>query len=79
MKNIHIPDVMKTGLFVENRLCKLIGDEDSGGVTYSIQYVCKTMEDYENYRDNFAFDLQAEHAKRYRDKFGAFRTLLEII
>jgi hypothetical protein len=79
MKNIHIPEVMKTGMFVENRICKLIGDEHSGGVTYSIQYVCKNMQDYENYRDNFAQRLQSEHANRYKDKFVSFRTLLEII
>jgi hypothetical protein len=70
---------MQTGMFIENRVCKLIGDEHSGGVTYSIQYVCKTMENYEKYRDNFASDLQAAHNNKYRDKFVAFRTLLEII
>jgi len=79
MKTIHIPQVMQTGMFVESRLCKLIGDEHSGGVTYSIQYVCRNIEDYETYRDKFAPDLQAEHAIRYKDKFVAFRTLLEII
>ena len=79
MKGVHIPQVMKTGMFIENRLCKLIGDEHSGGVTYSIQYVCKTMDDYEKYRDDFAPALQAEHANKYKDKFVAFRTLLEII
>ncbi len=79
MKEVHIPNVMDTGMFVENRICKLIGDEDSGGVTYSIQYVCNSMKDYEKYRDTFAHDLQAEHATKYKNKFVAFRTLLEIL
>ncbi len=79
MRKIHIPDVMKTGLFVENRLCRLLGDEDSGGITYSIQYVCKNIEDYKTYQEKFAHDLQREHAQKFQDKFVSFRTLLEII
>lgn len=79
MREVHMPDVMKTGLFTEKRLCRLYGDEDSGGVTYSVQYVCRSMEDYEAYQHAYAPDLQAEHASRYRDKFVAFRSLLEII
>jgi hypothetical protein len=79
MKNIHIPDLMKTGMFIENRIYRVIGDEDSGGITYSLQYTCKSMEDLEKYQRIFAPVLQAEHNERYKDKFVAFRTLLEVV
>lgn len=79
MKGTHIPDVMLTGMFVENRILKLIGDEDSGGHTYAIQYTCVSMDQYNLYQDKFAPALQKSHADRYSDKFVTFRTLLEVI
>lgn len=79
MKEVHIPDVMKTGIFSENRILRLLGDQDSGGVTYSIQYTCADLSAYEQYQKEYATALQKEHTERYRDKFVAFRTLLEFI
>ena len=78
MKEVHIPDVMSTGLFVENRLLKLLNVDDQG-TTYSIQYMMRSMDDYETYQKDHAPRLQAEHTQRYRDKFVAFRTLLEVV
>lgn len=77
MKTKHIPDVLATGLFTENRLLRVLNTEAGEGHTYSVQYVARSMEDYERYRDTFAPALQAEHTARYRDRFVAFRTLLE--
>jgi hypothetical protein len=37
------------------------------------------MESYEEYRKNFAPALQAEHTAKFKDRFVAFRTLLEIV
>lgn len=78
MKNVHIPDVMKTGFFTENRICR-VHDYEEGGLTYAIQYVAKSMEDLEIYRRDFSPGLQQEHAERYAGKFAAFRTVLEIV
>ncbi len=79
MRNVHIPDVMCTGMFIENHMYKVLADEDSGGVTYSIQYVCNSMKEYEQYRDIFSAALQEQYSKKYGDRFVAFRTLLEVI
>ncbi len=79
MKQEHIPDVLKTGLFKYHRILKVLADEESGGVTYSIQYYCNSMNDYLNYSENHAPRLQKEHTHRYKDKFVAFRTLLEVV
>ena len=49
MKDKHIPDVLKTGLFTRNTILKVLGDEDSGGHTYSIQYTCASMDDFNRY------------------------------
>ena len=79
MQNEHIPEVMNTGLFVENRILKVLDDHDSGGQTYSIQYTCNSIDDYENYKEYHASGLQAKTGAKYKDKFVAFRTLLEIL
>jgi Domain of unknown function (DUF4286) len=79
MQEKHIPDVMASGMFVENRILRLIGDEDSGGTTYAIQYTARNMQDYLRYRDEFAPALQKDALDLFGDKFTAFRTLLETV
>ena len=79
MQQIHIPEVLETGMFTENRILRLIGDEDSGGTTYAIQYTAPDMAHYIRYRDEFAPRLQKSAMDKFGDKFTAFRTLLETV
>ena len=76
MKTIHIPAVMATGLFADNKMMKVLVDEEDG-LTYSIQYRVSDWEKLDEYQKNHATQLQKEHTDRYKDKFVAFRTLLE--
>jgi DNA replicative helicase MCM subunit Mcm2 (Cdc46/Mcm family) len=77
MRQVHIPDVMRTGYFVANKILKVMVDQESGGETYSIQYTCNSMNDYLEYEHNHAPRLREEHAEKFKNKFVAFRTLLE--
>ncbi len=77
MKEVHIPDVLATGMFIDNRLCQVMVDEEQG-ITYSIQYRVKDLDTLKLYQQMYAPKLQAEHMNRYRDKFVAFRTILRI-
>lgn len=76
MKKSHIPDVMKTGCFEGNRVLRLLVQEESG-TSYSVQYTCRTIDDFKRYQEDFASKLQKEHTEKFKDKFVAFRTLLE--
>ena len=78
MKDIHIPDVLSTGLFIENKIAKIHAEED-GGLSYSIQYLLKSWEDYNLYQSKFATNLQKKHLNKYVNKSVSFRTVLEII
>lgn len=78
MKSTHIPDVMATGLFIENKIARILAEEE-GGKAYSIQYLLRSMDEYERYQEEHAPRLQAEHSQRYAGKFAAFRTLLHVI
>ena len=78
MKEVHIPEVMVTGCFLENKICRILAEEE-GGKAYSIQYFAPDMETYIKYQTEFAPALQVDHTKKYNGKFGAFRTLLEVV
>lgn len=80
MKTVHIPDVMATGYFLDNKIAKVLStQEDETGHTYAIQYTCQSMADLEEYQEKCSDPLQEAHGKRYEGKFVAFRTLLEIV
>ncbi|MGZ3865675.1 MAG: DUF4286 family protein [Bacteroidia bacterium] len=78
MQNVHMPDVMKTGCFIDCRMLKVLNVEDEG-VTYSAQYTFLEMRDIEEYREKHAGRLQNDALEKFKDKFVAFRTLLEIM
>jgi hypothetical protein len=78
MKTVHIPDVMATGCFIESKICKIIGDEETG-INYAIQYTAQNIEFYETYKMKYAPSLQKEVTDKYPGKFVAFRTLLEVL
>lgn len=80
MKTIHIPEVMQTGHFSHHYFTRILNrQEDETGVTYAIQYHCKSPEDFEIYQKIHAPDLQKKHTEKYEGKFVAFRTLLQKI
>lgn len=78
MREEHIPGVLSTGLFNGYRICRLldVGDE---GTTYSIQYSCNSLMEYAEYKEKHAPRLQKEAADKFKDKFTAFRTLMEVV
>jgi hypothetical protein len=79
MRETHIPEVMKTNMFLEAKMSKVLVEEEMGGVTYSVQYTCESKSKLNEYQIKFAPELKSEYEKRYRGKFVAFRTLLEVI
>ena len=78
MKEVHVPDVLKTGLFLNAKICRIHAEEE-GGKSYSIQYLLKNMGDYETYQKEFSSKLQQQHSTKYKGKFVAFRTILEVV
>jgi hypothetical protein len=81
MREVHIPEVMATGLFLSNRMLRVVtqlGEEDSG-TTYAIQYTLKEIKDFLTYSDNYAPALRQKTLDKYGNKAIAFRTLLEVV
>jgi hypothetical protein len=69
---------MNTGCFIDNNIYKVLVDEEEGS-TFSIQFTCNTMNDYEVYKTKHAPILQKIDGAKYADKLVAFSTLLESI
>lgn len=79
MKEIHIPDVLATGMFIENRFYKILHDSEDGSVNYSVQYFAESMEQVMAYQKYHAPKLQQDTLDKFGDKFVVFRTLLETV
>jgi len=85
MTQVHIPEVMATGSFIESRMQRVLDTNgavpqtDEGGVTYAIQYTAPDMVHYERYRAEHAPRLQADAHRMFGGRFVAFRTLLEVV
>ena len=79
MTEEHIADVIATGLFVDCRLCRLLEQDESDGITYSAQYLCKNMDDYHTYINEHAETMRDKGLKLFAGKFVAFRSVMEII
>lgn len=73
----HIPDVLKTGMFVSSRIYKVLHDQDDGTISYSIQYFAESIDQVQQYLEVFAPVLIEEHRRRFQNKHVAFNTLLE--
>lgn len=78
MQETHIPEVMATGMFVSNRLLKVL-DSPNEGVTYCAQYVAETLENYNEYQSTFAPELQESLNSKFKNRFVAYRTLMEFV
>jgi hypothetical protein len=79
MQEVHVPDVLGTGMFLENRILKVLVEEETGGTTYAIQYTCESMARFREYEEKFAPALRADAEKHFGGRFVAFRTLLETV
>lgn len=78
MKSEHIADLMKTGLFVDYRLCRILEQDETEGITYAVQYFCDNMEHYNTYINEHAQKMRDKGFERFGGKFIAFRTVMEV-
>lgn len=77
MKEVHIPEVMKTQMFLSYRIYRVLTAEDDQTVSYAIQYQALSISKIEHYLDKFAPALREEVKKKFGEGAVSFRTLLE--
>lgn len=78
MNEEHIPEMLATGKFSAAKMCRVLVEEEMGGITYAVQYTTDSKETLEKYYAEDAERLRAQ-SRPFEGKFVAFRTELEII
>ncbi|MBS1544888.1 MAG: DUF4286 family protein [Bacteroidetes bacterium] len=76
MKETHIPEVMKTQMFVSFRIYKVLSAEEDS-ISYAVQYAARSLDQLEAYLDQFAPKLREDVQKKFGSKVVSFRTLLQ--
>jgi len=79
MMDKHVPDIMATGKFYKIKIVKVLGDEQHGGTTYSVQYTAESREKLDEYYREHSPTLRAEMKQVFGDKVLQFRTELELV
>ena len=77
MKEVHIPDVMRTQMFVGHKMYRVLTSKDESTISYAIQYSAISLNEVELYLEKYAPALREEGQKKFGDRQAAFRTLLE--
>ena len=78
MQEVHIPEVMATGVFTKSQINRVIVQGDSDN-TFAIAYTCQSMKDLHQYQIKFSVEFQEKHIARYGDKAVVFRTIMEVV
>jgi hypothetical protein len=80
MKEIHIPEVMSTGYFKENRFLKMLNEvPEAEGSTYAVQYFAESLDLLNEYTEKESSRLQKHTYDKFPNQFVAFRTILEVV
>jgi hypothetical protein len=79
MREIHVPEVMATGLFLSSRMCRLLGHEHADAEIYAMQYLVQDMDTLLRYQREFGPALQRQTQERYEGKYAVFRSVMEVV
>lgn len=75
----HVPDVIGTGCFTGYRMCRLLEQPEGDDPTYTIQYECESKAILNVYLEKYAPALREEVNQLFKDRFVAFRTVMEVL
>ena len=75
-KEIHIPEVMNTGLFYDNRFFKLVDPDEPDGKIYIIQFYLESLSLYETYIMQYSQRFTEKNINKWGVQFVVFQSLL---
>lgn len=74
-----IARMMGSGCFEDHRICRLLRQDESDGITYAIQFSLSSPEAYNHYEKEWAPVFLEEFSEPFRGQYVAFRTLMEVL
>ena len=78
-KNVHIPEVLGTGLFEDHKFFRLLDQDVAEGNTYVIQYFSSSLDEYKKYMEEFATSLNEKCLRKWSHQFISFHSVMEIV
>lgn len=79
MQQAYIPHLMDGGYFRDFKLSRLLGVDETDGITYALQLSLENMTTFRLYQEKLAFQHQSMHDLRYSDKALSFRSVLDVV
>lgn len=79
MQQTHVPEMLATGKFSSAKMCKVLVEEEMGGVTYSVQYMVENLEILEEYHKTDAPILKNKVNAMFAGQFVYFETEMQLI
>ena len=79
MRQSYIPHVMESGIFEDYKFSRLLGVDESDGITYALQFTVSSRPAFDIYQEKFAYEHQQMHDLRYKGNFVTFRSLLDVV
>lgn len=79
MQQAYIPLIMDDGYFRDYKFSRLLGVDETEGITYALQLTLENMTTFRIYQEKKAFAHQTMHDRRYKEKALSFRSVLDVI
>lgn len=79
MEQHHIPEMHATQKFTHTKIYKVLTDQDTGGISYAVQYHCKNRAKLKAYLSEDAELLRQKVNVKFGDQVLFFRTELQLI
>ena len=79
IKTDHIPYMMKSELFLEPQISKIVGSEDESGTSFSVQYKIDNMDSLILWHKQYATEFQGIVSAKFGTEVVFFSTVLEIL
>jgi hypothetical protein len=78
IKEVQVPAIMATGHFSSHQVLTII-DSPNDGITYCVQYMADTMEQFQEYYRKHLFQFQEIHQERFAERFVIFTTVMKTV
>ena len=79
MLDIHIPEIIGTGIFIHHQVLKLSGIDENESETYAIQFYAATKKDLDDYLLIHAPAMNKKSHELWGDRIISFSTTMQVV
>ncbi len=79
MQRDYIPVLMESGMFDSYKLSRLMGIDESDGLTYALQLELPSRPAFNIYQEKYFLAHQKMHDLKWKGKFVVFRSSLDVV